>query len=184
MTRQDQGLCAYCGNEPGTEEHHLIKRSLAPELKDDPKNKVRLCWKCHRRTEEDMAFQQGLIEIFTFRPINLEMFTRAQASISALLDGKDISFLTPAMVDHYLQLASAGYSHFSERMGQLEQEYAPFFLARNEEKNNKEIEMEWLCTPAGREMNTIKRKLKSLEKIMSNLRARMKRLEMEYFNSK
>lgn len=185
MTNQTTEMCAYCGNKVGTDGHHLLRRGSNPELINDPKNIVNLCRSCHLKTEADDSFLKALQEIFYFwRPANLDIFLRAQASVDALLDGKEIEFLTPAMADHYLQLAGAAYSHYSERLGEGEKEYAPFFMARSEEKTNKAIEMEWKCTETGREMITAKIKTKSLEKLMANLRARMKRLETEYFNTR
>ena len=185
MTRQDTPLCKYCGNKFGTDNHHLRKRGTNPELKDEAKNLVLLCRDCHRRTEEDISFLHALQDIFYYwRPANLDMFTRAQASVSALLDGKEIEYLTPAMCAHYLTIAGAAYAQYSERLAECEKEFAPFFMARNEEKTNKAIEMEWKCTDRGREMIEARRKVKSLEKIQANMRATLRRLEVEHFNSR
>ena len=181
MTRQDLGLCAYCGNREATDEHHLLKRSTSPELKQELKNLVKLCRVCHTRTETDMDFAEGLRLMFYYwNKANLDLFLRAQASVEALLQGKEVEYLTPAMADHYLQLANAAYSFYSERLAECEQEYAPYFVARPE-KTNKSIEMEWGCTERGREMIVAKRKTKSLEKLMSNLRARLNRFRTEYY---
>ena len=56
--RQDR-KCFWCGvyeNICPCEIHHAEKRSLHPELKEDPLNKCPLCWKCHRKTEESYQF--------------------------------------------------------------------------------------------------------------------------------
>ena len=186
MSNQTIPKCAYCGNQDGGEEHHLLKRSTSPELIDDPKNKVRLCWKCHRRTQEDPEFHRALQQIFFYwRPINAEMFLRAEASLEALLEGKEIEFATPAMVDHYLRLAGASYAHYSEMMSWCEKGEAEFFVAmKSEGRSNGEIKMEWGCTEKGKEMIDFKRKLKSLEKLQSNMRASLKRFETERFNAR
>jgi hypothetical protein len=184
--RQDQPLCHYCGNQIATGQHHLLPRGSNPDKIEEQKNLVPLCFNCHRQAHDDQSFLKALQEIFYYwRPANLDIFMRAQGSISALLNGQEIEYLTPAMTSHYLNLAGAGYSQYSERLAECEKEYAPFFMARKaEDKSNKEIEMEWKCTDRGQEQITAKLKVKALEKLQSNLRANLRRLEVERFNSR
>lgn len=186
MINQSLPKCAYCGNQVAAGQHHLLPRGSNPDKIDEKENLVGLCFNCHRRAHNDQSFLKALQEIFyLWRPAHLDLFMRAQASISALSDGKDIEYFTPAMADNYLQLAGAGYSHYSERMGELENLFAEFFSKhKDDEISNRELELNWRCTPEGKEMNVIKHKLKALEKIQSNLRARLKRLETEYFSSR
>ena len=178
MTRQDQILCRYCGNRIGSEGHHLFKRSTSPELADDPKNLVKLCFKCHARTEDDHDFLVALQEIFfNWNPANLDIFLRAQASIDDLLNGKCIEYLTPQMTDNYLTLAGASYAYYSEQLATLEKLEALFFVSQ--EGTNSKIQMLWNATTDGQKMIDYKRKLKSLEKTMSNLRTRLNRFKYE-----
>lgn len=185
-------MCSYCGNQPGTEQHHLLKRSTHPELKDDPKNLVRLCHVCHRRTEEDAGFLKALQEIYYFwKSMNLDLYLRAEASIEALSYGKEIEYLTPAMADHYLQLACAKYNYLSERLAETEKLEPTFYLKRlniAEETGEKlpmtRLKMEWRATENGQNAIEWKAKLKALEKMMSNLRARLHRFRTEYVNQK
>jgi hypothetical protein len=37
-----------CGREAGPGYHHLIYQSQEPGAKDNPRNKVRICMKCHK----------------------------------------------------------------------------------------------------------------------------------------
>jgi len=45
------GLCAACRNKPISEFDHIIARSLAPELIDEPSNQLPVCRECHERKE-------------------------------------------------------------------------------------------------------------------------------------
>ena len=62
--------CAWCGKpetaEP-VEAHHVRKRSLAPELKDDPNNVIYLCLTHHRLTETSDRFRREVERIFSKR---------------------------------------------------------------------------------------------------------------------
>lgn len=188
MTDQTRPLCAYCGHNTATDQHHLMKRSTHPELINDPKNLVGLCGICHHRTKTDAAFLKALQEIFYFwKKNNLDIYTRAQASIDALLDGREVEFLTPAMTDHYLQLAGAKYSYLSEQLAAVEKLEAVFYHERiknAEELGQKmplgRLKMEWRVTENGQNMIDWKAKLKSLEKMQSNLRSRLQRFRTEY----
>lgn len=60
--------CFYCG-VPGHIQaihmHHVFKRSTHPELKYEETNLCPLCWKCHRKTEEDNDFFILIQELWT-----------------------------------------------------------------------------------------------------------------------
>ena len=60
----DKDCCQYCGSRYGIEKHHIIKRSERPDLIDDPENKVKLCWKCHNKTEHSDKFYRQIQRIF------------------------------------------------------------------------------------------------------------------------
>jgi hypothetical protein len=191
-TNQTTELCKFCGNQLGTAKHHLLKRSTNPELIDDPKNLVKLCFSCHNRTEIDHDFLEALQLIFYYwKPINLDLFLRAQASIDALLSGKSIEYFTPEMTDHNLQLASASYAFYSEQLANIEKLEAPYYLGFKktvivDDKetiiSDKTIKMMWNATENGQKMIEYKSKIKVLEKIQSNLRSRIHRLKVERFN--
>lgn len=176
-------LCKYCGNKVGTDLHHLIKRSIAPELIDDLKNKVLLCRECHNRTETDIAFYEALQQIFFYwKPYNVDLFVRAQATVDAINMGLDVEFITPQLTDAYLQEVSAYYSYVSEQLATLEQREA-LFLEKGLEENKKKalLEVKWSASEDGQNMIVLKRKEKTLEKTMSNLRQRLNRFNTERF---
>lgn len=177
--------CVYCG-QAGTEQHHLLKRSVRPDLVDDPKNKVWLCNPCHARTETDNSFLVALQQIFwEWKPANVDLFTRAQATIEAIESGSLTDYTTPAMVDQYLQLATAKYAYVSEQLGQLEIAQAEYFTVNSDEElTNKELEMAWKITETGKRQVELSRKIKTLEKLMSTFKAKLRRLEMERWNLK
>lgn len=180
--------CRYCGRE-GSDNHHMLKRSTNPELKDDPKNLVFLCRACHNHTENDQEFLKALQDIFyNWKPAQLELYLRAEASIEALSRGELTEYLTPGMADHYLQLAGAKYNYYSEQLASLEKLYPAFYMERKNESekvgkvlSNQYIEMEWRSTSNGQLMIEYGRKLKALEKTMSNLRSRLERFKTERF---
>ena len=43
----DNHKCAFCGSTEKLEAHHIRKKSLFPELKNDIDNGITLCHKCH-----------------------------------------------------------------------------------------------------------------------------------------
>ena len=45
-------MCAKCGNEPGTDPDHILKRSKRPDLVGDPSNRRMLCRSCHREVTD------------------------------------------------------------------------------------------------------------------------------------
>jgi 5-methylcytosine-specific restriction endonuclease McrA len=48
VRRRAGNRCQECGSEDHLTVHHIIPRSLAPELADDPNNCTLLCWDpCH-----------------------------------------------------------------------------------------------------------------------------------------
>jgi hypothetical protein len=183
--------CRYCGRQ-GSDMHHLLKRSTNPELIDDPKNLVLLCRPCHVKTENDSSFLKALQDIFYhWKPANLDLYLRAQASIDVLLEGREVEYLTPGMTDSYLTLAGASYNYYSEQLAELEKLRPAFYIARKKEAESDEkslsdkyIEMEWQTTSNGQKMIDYNRKLKALEKTQSNLKAKLRRMEIERFNSK
>lgn len=62
--------CFYCGcpeSVRAIHEHHVFKRGTNPELINEPANKCDLCWKCHRRTEEDHAFLVLIQNLWTIQ---------------------------------------------------------------------------------------------------------------------
>lgn len=189
MTNQTIPLCEVCGNRTGTDGHHLLRRGSHPDQVDDPKNIVRLCRDCHLRTESDPAFYEDLQQIFYYwRQGNVDLFLRAEATIEALANGQDIEYLTPAMTDNYLVMAGAKYGHLSEQMANLEKLWYQFFAKRTQElleasekPTATRLEAEWYITTNGRSMIDYKYKLKALEKLQSNLRARLDRFRTERF---
>jgi len=177
--------CGYCGKQ-GTEIHHLLKRSQRPDLIDDPKNQVWLCHECHARTESDNSFLVALQDIFyNWREKNLDLFLRAQATIESMEKGNPIDFTTPAMCDATLQLATAKYAYVSEQLGILEIAQAHYFtMNQDEDKTNKELEMLWKTTADGSKQVELGKKLKTLEKLMSTFKAKLRRFETERWGLK
>lgn len=47
VKKRFDGRCAVCG-APGTQHHHLLKRSLYPQFVNEPLNQVLTCDFCHR----------------------------------------------------------------------------------------------------------------------------------------
>lgn len=45
--KKANGLCEIC-EDIGSDHHHLFKRSLYPEFKNEPCNHIFLCRRCHR----------------------------------------------------------------------------------------------------------------------------------------
>ena len=192
MTRQDQNLCSYCGNQIATDQHHLLKRSTNPDKINEEKNLIGLCRTCHIRTEEDMAFAEALRQIFYYwRLGNVDIFMRAEATIEAITTGQEIEYLTPAMTDNYLTMATAKYGHLSEQMANLEKLWYAFCADRSKELHDKgekpngaALEREWGNTTNGNLMTDYKYKLKALEKLQSTLKARLERFRTERFNNR
>ena len=180
MENQEHNPCAWCGQQ-SSDTHHLFKRSTSPELIDDPKNQVRLCRNCHIRTESDTEFAKNLREALLWKPANLDIFLRAQASLEAILNGQNTDYLTPQLADNYLQLSGAAYNFYSEQLAGLERLEAPFYLETKKDKTEKEVKMLWNTTESGQKMITYKAKLKALEKTMSNLRSRLSRFRTELY---
>jgi len=57
--------CQYCGTRGvGLSEHHIIRRSERPDLINDTRNKVWLCWRCHSKAERDQKFYKKIQRIF------------------------------------------------------------------------------------------------------------------------
>lgn len=57
--------CLYCGTRGvGLSEHHIIRRSERPDLINDKRNKVWLCYKCHHKAEHDHEFYKKIQRIF------------------------------------------------------------------------------------------------------------------------
>lgn len=189
MTNQTTPLCPICGNQTATDGHHLLRRGSHPDQVDDPRNIVKICRTCHLRTEAEPEFYEALQQIFYYwKGGNVDIFLRAQASIEALANGKEIEYLTPAMTDHYLTMAGAKYGHISEQMAELEKNWYMFCSERQKELTElgekaptTRLEAEWYITTNGRLMIDYKYKLKALEKLQSNLRARLDRFRTERF---
>ena len=70
-------------------------------------------------------------------------------------------------------------------MSLLEQQEARFYggLLGEEKMSKNRMEMEWRVTPEGQEMIALDRKIKVLEKIGSAMKASLRRLEIERFNT-
>ena len=47
VKKRFDGRCVVCG-APGTQHHHLLKRSLYPQFVNEPLNQVLICDYCHR----------------------------------------------------------------------------------------------------------------------------------------
>jgi hypothetical protein len=185
MTNQINNKCIYCGSD-SFELHHLYKRGTNPELKDEKENLVPLCNSCHRRTEEDMDFLRGLQEVFyKWKPCNLDLFIRAEHNLEMLEKGQvSVENLSPALSDNYLQLAGALYCQMSDEIALLECKYPKWLIANAKDKPINRLEIEWNATDDGQRIIYLRRKLKSLEKMQSNLRARLSRQEREWYLSK
>lgn len=185
MINQTQNPCKLCGNV-GTEQHHMYPRGSSPELIDDPKNLLILCHSCHDKATNNQDVLKSLQEIFyNWRPANLDLFLRAQATIESIEAGQGWEFFTPAMVDSTLKLATAQYAYLNDKMSLLEQQEARFYggLLGEEKMSKNRMEMEWRVTPEGQEMIALDRKIKVLEKIGSAMKASLRRLEIERFNT-
>jgi len=94
-----------------------------------------------------------------------------------------ITGLSPALVDNLRCKKVAEYEKLSMKMAELEIARAikwPDF--RKDAKSVKDAEMEWDRTEEGQEIIYLKHKLKSTEKKISALSARMRRFELEARN--
>lgn len=49
--RQNSPLCQRCGVAPSDEVHHVVKVSVNPSLKMDPRNLMAVCRACHEELE-------------------------------------------------------------------------------------------------------------------------------------
>lgn len=97
---QKVGDCANCGKKGViVEEHHLYRRSLRPDLKSDPQNKVEICVWCHRVVTESRAAEEALQQKLYPNPpkfrakndINPPLHTMNNAASSQLLRAKAAS---------------------------------------------------------------------------------------------
>lgn len=61
-TRRQQRVCQICGYSDTSklEIHHILSRSLNPELKDDERNLISLCHECHEALHEEIQPMMGL----------------------------------------------------------------------------------------------------------------------------
>lgn len=48
--------CEICGKIAKLDVHHIFKRSLFPELKNDPNNFLAICRNCHIKIHNDINF--------------------------------------------------------------------------------------------------------------------------------
>lgn len=60
--------CELCGATRNLHTHHIIPRSRAPELKENPKNWIRLCFRCHR------AIHDGKIDLNDYEYVLRDRF--------------------------------------------------------------------------------------------------------------
>jgi len=189
MFSQIKNQCAVCGRD-GQHQHHLFPRSTHKNLIDEPRNLIWLCSDCHTKAHSQSTFLIALQEIFyNWKPKNLELYLRAEATIESLLSGQDIEFFTPAMISAYLNLATAQYSRLSEQMTKLEKNRPLFFLNNHKDEDGKkvpvnQVEYMYQATFDGQKMIEFSRKLKSLEKLMSSLKNNIQRYKIDYSNQK
>ena len=93
------------------------------------------------------------------------------------------TFLTPRLTDDYRNLLAAWYETYSDELVYIEQRYPKDWTEiRKECKSVKEADMIYNQTEDGQRRIFLKYKLKSLEKSISALKDRLRRLELESFN--
>ena len=58
---RDKGICRLCGNN-NIQLHHIIYRSEAKELIDEPSNCIMLCESCHRLVHSNKHYWQPILK--------------------------------------------------------------------------------------------------------------------------
>ncbi len=98
-------------------------------------------------------------------------------------DGKTTEYLTPHLTDTYRTVLAAWYEKYSEELTGIEQRYpAEWTAIRSGCSSVKEADMVYNQTKDGQRRIELRFKLKSIEKMISALKDRLRRMENEAYN--
>jgi len=167
VKKSNEELCMWCGRESATEEHHLFRRSISPQLKDDPNNKVKLGRICHRYATENKEIEELFQKYFFLRPEAEELSVEYIAE-----EMKKRPVLSPRDIMRFRNFLAATYSFKSAKYNELNNQ-KPFLVEKywQDCEGKSEARAERLyAMNEGQEYNRLKTGLKGLEKLISALR--------------
>ena len=91
-------------------------------------------------------------------------------------------YLTPKLTDDYRTILASWFERYSEELVVIEQTYPAEWLAiRKESDSVKEADMKYDQTDKGQRRMSLRAKLKSIPKMISALRDRLKRMSDESY---
>jgi hypothetical protein len=100
-------------------------------------------------------------------------------------DNFDDVYLTPKLTDLYRSILVSWYSRDNEEMAAIEKRRPSFWQTlRKASKSDKVAEMKYDSTADGQRRIELRYELKSLEKLISALKDRLHRFEMEIYHIK
>jgi hypothetical protein len=171
--------CRWCGRE-GSDEHHLFRRSSSPQLIDDENNKVTLCRQCHDYATKNKDFEVLLQTLFFLKPEpKLTLDSIAQVMM-------DQNIIPPRDITRFRQWLAADYAFTNEELIALEmQEPAAWEELRSMEgvKSDTRATKLLAMSELGLKINSCRKRLRTLEKMMSALKGLIERLNNEAYNS-
>ena len=177
MSYQQDKFCAWCGGE-GSEEHHLIRRSQATNLIDDPENKIVLCRRDHEYATNVKAFETLLIEKFFLREkepeLSLEYIQNKMRSQETL---------SPKKVSDYIRFLAAEQSYNTELLEYVMKNKPPIYAEiKSHSKSIAEADREWECSEAGIKQNELESIVDRCKILKSSLRIIFDLYNGERFN--
>jgi hypothetical protein len=169
--------CAWCGYNEATDAHHLFRRSTSPELIDDPANKIKLCWRCHKYATDSKEFEQLLQTHFFLKPERELTMELVESEMKA---GTSIS---PRDLARYRNFLAAHFASLSDEIGEIEKCYPLIWTEiRAQVTSDTQAERLYDGTPQGIRRTTLKIQLKKLEKMMSSLKTTLDVMNAENRN--
>lgn len=171
--------CRWCGKS-ADDSHHLFRRSADPSLIDDENNKINLCRICHEYATKHKVFEELLQQIFFLRPeIKLTLKNIAQTMV-------DQSVIAPRDITRFRQWLAGDYAFVNEELTQLEmQEPMAWEKIRSQEgvKSDTRATKLLAMSELGLKINSCRKRLRTLEKMMSALKGLIDRINNESFNA-
>lgn len=174
----DLERCAWCGNEPATDEHHLFRRSTSPEMVEEKENLVKLGRRCHDFATRFPDVEKLFQEYFFLKQDKVAL------TVEFIADRmKNQEILSPRDIDRYRRFLAAQYFFFSEEYRRLEAE-EPFHWNKLREgvKSDTRADKMYGMTDVGIKHHNLKLRLKEIEKMMSSLKGAIEQFKNEGFN--
>ncbi len=114
-----------------------------------------------------------------------EIELKIMREIEAYWNGKESVYLTPKLTDLYRCILVSWYARDSELMSGIEKRRgAAWQRLRKESKTDKETEMKYDESEDGQNRIELRYEMKAVEKMISSLRDRLRRMEMEVYHLK